>query len=381
MKKKVKIVIIAIIVILQVLICNISVTAVSDTSVDNNFETGIVDITIKEYQNYNGVEEPLSSSISIMPGQYVSQIPRIKNNGSECYVRVKLDCELSEILSLININDGWKLYKDGYYYYSSSLKTSDSVDLFTGFKIPEDLSNEYQGINFSINISADAIQSTNFKPDWNKDSPWGQVEILANTKDEGYTINTVSKVTPLSIIYNGDVSDLVTNSDDFFINFETMMPGDTYSDSINFKNIYDRDIKIFFSQESEESDLLKQISLKISTKDKVIYSGTLSDAVNSIELLAIDKNGSDSVDFEIIVPAELNNDYSLVKERVKWVFSVDKSNSTGTSNVNSEYTNIISDLVKGTIKTGSIFYIGIVAVVMISAFFIVCIIRRRRNND
>ena len=66
-----------------------------ETSVTNHFSTGVVDINLDEYElTANGGEEPFRDYTGkkgenplIMPGDDISKIPRITNDGNDCYVR------------------------------------------------------------------------------------------------------------------------------------------------------------------------------------------------------------------------------------------------------------------------------------------------------
>ena len=70
-----------------------------ETSVTNHFSTGVVDINLDEYElTANGGEEPFRDYTGkkgenplIMPGDDISKIPRITNDGNDCYVRAKLE--------------------------------------------------------------------------------------------------------------------------------------------------------------------------------------------------------------------------------------------------------------------------------------------------
>lgn len=49
--------------------------------------TGKVDICLKEYMLEEGKEVPWKNGKDVLPGGFVSKIPRIRNDGAECYVR------------------------------------------------------------------------------------------------------------------------------------------------------------------------------------------------------------------------------------------------------------------------------------------------------
>ena len=192
--------------LISVMLCasGTAVYAMPEASVENNFETGIVDISLHEYMlNESGEETEWVDPEAVLPGMQISKIPRITNEGNSCYVRVKLEFEGTEAVDeedLYGMDVNWTRAEDGYYYYKNILDESDSVDVFQGIRIPEDLSQEeMQGQIFSLNIDADAIQAANFTPDFDAVEPWGEVEILESTAEEGYDITAFKQGSNLSL--------------------------------------------------------------------------------------------------------------------------------------------------------------------------------------
>lgn len=314
--------------------------ALTSVEVVNNFETGIVDISLSEYSIVNGEETEWVDNPVIMPADKISKIPRISNQGNECYVRAKLTFrgipEISES-NLYGIGENWFKADDGYYYYREVLGEGDAVDLFKGVNIPEDLPQEYEGRSFNIDIEADAVQSKNFTPSFNSPAPWGNVEILKCEKEGKYDINYFKKPdnNGFEIVYQSDSGKLIKNSDDFFKNFPYMMPGDTYSDEVSIENSSSNSIKLYFRSEAEdESELLDKVLLTISTeiegKREVVYEGNLRAVELSKDVILgeIGSNGTGKFKFEISVPAELNNKYSFENSYVKWVFSTEPIKNT-----------------------------------------------------
>lgn len=63
------------------------VQAAAETSVTNQIETGVIDIELKEYQkDADGDIQPYEDNPVVLPGTHVSKIPRITNEGYDCYV-------------------------------------------------------------------------------------------------------------------------------------------------------------------------------------------------------------------------------------------------------------------------------------------------------
>lgn len=263
-----------------------------ETSVTNHFSTGVVDINLDEYElTANGGEEPFRDYTGkkgenplIMPGDDISKIPRITNDGNDCYVRAKLEFSGTDVdleKELYGFPSGWEKHDDGYYYYKNILNTGDKIDIFEGLKIPTDFPQTEEGKTFKLKIDVDAVQSKNFTPNWDDRSPWGDVEIQDCIRD-GYDIATFKKADNQSmrVEYQGSSKKLFSNPDDFFQNFPVMMPGDTYKESAGLVNNSKTPIKLYFRSEvTDKSELLDEVKIKIYAtidgKRSLIYNGPM----------------------------------------------------------------------------------------------------------
>ena len=70
--------------------------------------------------------------------------------------------------------------EDGYFYYKNILSDDDDpVVLFTKVNIPSGMGNEWSKEELSIDVTADAIQSKNFTPDFSDSSknPWPGITV------------------------------------------------------------------------------------------------------------------------------------------------------------------------------------------------------------
>lgn len=312
-----------------------SIYAFTEVSVVNNFSTGIVDIELDEYTIEDGKEKKWENIIKdVLPGDDIYKIPRILNHGNDCYVRAYVhfvDTPL-DVTCLKGMSDNWILAEDGYFYYKEILETGKSVDLFQGIKIPVDLTESAAESLFTIKVDVDAIQSNNFDPDYDSSNPWGEVQILECEKEGMYDINTFKKPDnkKFSITYEGDSNKLIKNEDDFFMNFPVLLPGDTYTDTLLFTNDSNRKVNLYFRTASPEgTDLLNKVTLKITKQigdnKEVIYDGDLraTKLYENMLLAVIDKGKSGSLTYEIHVPEELQNPYSIMEDYVMWVFATD----------------------------------------------------------
>ena len=230
-----------------VLFCTGTIHAMTSVDVTNRFDTGIVDIELSEYQLNGDKEEKWVDKTEILPADEISKIPRIHNDGNDCYVRAKItynDTTEIDDSCLYGMSDKWEKADDGYFYFTDILPHGEDVDIFQGIKIPVDFSQDNEGKSFSIDIDVDAIQSKNFVPQFTAASPWGSVEILECKKEGLYDISTFGQTDNKSfmIVYQGSSKELITNHTDFFGNIPYLMPGDVYKDSAKIINNSNNDI-------------------------------------------------------------------------------------------------------------------------------------------
>lgn len=140
-------------------------------AIDNVFAAGTVEIEVNE----NGFED----LTNVNPGDtHEKEVTIISNGSKQTYVRVSLTPEwigADELeLPLLNdniavasfeIGDDWIDGGDGYYYYKFILDDEDNetTPLITEvvFNGPA-MNNDYQGATFTLTVSADAVQASNY---------------------------------------------------------------------------------------------------------------------------------------------------------------------------------------------------------------------------
>jgi hypothetical protein len=302
----------------------------------SHVDTGVVNIVISEYTlDSNGETVPWIDGIPVSPGTTVSKIPYFTATGNDCYIRAKVEVdgikdEATPITNrdLYGISDKW-INVGEYYYYKTPLKTNESVDFFHGFTVPTTWNDKVNPSNigdwkFSMNVVVDAIQADNFLPDFESETPWGDVVIKDSIHKDGYDVNefTANKDTNMSIIIS-DYDNIIVEPEDFFEGLKTMVPGDSLTDSVEIDSRYNS--KLYFTTESlDDIDLLQNIKLLIvltrDGEDKVIYDGVLDSKIDNM-LLGEFKNGEKGkLSFSIYMPSELDNEYTLRDGTVKWTF-------------------------------------------------------------
>lgn len=150
--------------------------------IQNHIKTGKVKISLhiqRKEQN------------DVLPGEEISVIPEIQNQGINCYIRAKIYftdkdgtrrvCPPKYIQGLKT--NQWKKIKD-VYYYQSILKENETTTIFQSFLIPDQWANEYVRQGVELEVQAEAIQSKHFTPDFTSKDPWGNAEIEANVKEK-----------------------------------------------------------------------------------------------------------------------------------------------------------------------------------------------------
>ena len=144
---------------------------------------------IEKTKDKNGAEVdfPKEGISGVMPGDSVSKIVSVKNNGeATAWIRVWVNTAISEpgdpisnptIKNLpltINVdgkeipvvtytvdNTKWT-YEDGYYYFNKPVELGNSTDiLFEEVHFAKEMGNEYQNCKVMIDISAEAVQYAN----------------------------------------------------------------------------------------------------------------------------------------------------------------------------------------------------------------------------
>lgn len=215
-----------------------------------------------------------------------------------------------------------------------------------------------------------------------------------------YPINVQANV----VEYNGEEG-LIAAPNDFFLNLDELLPGDTKEDVAYIKNTTDSEIEVFFKTEPLDKteyyddidySLLQKIKLKISIKNsknsdkKILYDGSLGAELmnNYVSLGKYTKNFDGEFKFKIEVPTDLRNDYTLSTTKVKWVFAVNKtkdSENTNNDNEQKENNNKSEDKnsiekIFDVVKTGDniIYLIGLLVICIIMV--IILIIKNKKQT-
>lgn len=121
--------------------------------VENTFDVSEVDITVDE----DFEPEPPE------PGKVIKKAPKVQSSSDTyCYVRIRYNFSSSDAEALcepIEINYGWSLGADGYYYWDNVVEPGgETGTLFDYVKIKDGIKTD-DIIPFDILVYAEAVQT------------------------------------------------------------------------------------------------------------------------------------------------------------------------------------------------------------------------------
>jgi len=296
------------------------------------FETGAVDIKL-ESSLMHGTGLAGIGRNDVTPGQKVQLSMDICNKAEPCYVRARYGFSRYEDAledSIFGTPDNWMFNSyDGYWYCTSVLKGSDRMNFFKGFKVPGDIPLDDNG-GFTLTVKAEALQQSNFTPDYGSRDPWKGVRAEENTEISCYA--SAGPGDPeLKIVYEGEADRLICQPDDFFSGLPALMPGDSHKREIKLKNDSGSETELFFCSVSDDR-LAQKMDLTIFSEiggvNRQVYKGPLAsrpmDAKkNEILLGTLGAGEEGSMTFVLDVPEGLQNRYAAGKGSAEWIFSTE----------------------------------------------------------
>lgn len=297
-----------------------SISVVNTVGLDN------VHIAINQYDIVDGEHREIAANPIVVPSQVLHRVCEITNLANEAWIRVKVvyadDAPDVGDNFLIISSDKW-IKRGEYYYCTESVPNNGVVEFFSGINIPADWDSSYAGKKISFTVYADAVQEQNFTPDFSKDNeePWFGTIIEHRIHDD-YIVPRNTGNQNFQIIYKDGAEGLVKVGDDFFSNWSILMPGDVVTDKVFIRNNYALPTTIFFQiNDIDDSALLEKIQIRIYTDEGDIYNGSLKGNVrNEIKLVTLSQGEELVMHYELTVPAELTNEFSLANTKTEWVF-------------------------------------------------------------
>ena len=117
------------------------------------------------------------------------------------------------------------MYREPYWYYTEVLEEKEKVIFLRVFSFSEKATEETSGRESSLDVTAEAIQSANFRPDFLSKMPWEDqtAEVCIHVKD-GTEQEKERYYQNLSLKMEGRAGELVAVPGDFFVNLSELMP-------------------------------------------------------------------------------------------------------------------------------------------------------------
>lgn len=349
-----------------------------EASVTTELQSGGVSIRLIQYGD---LEQKTSrkSQENILPGQEVPLTTIIENLGEECFIRyclagnAKSEREIPDT-SFRGISEK-DIKKGDYVYVREKLKHGEKKQICTAFALPETWQQEEKD-EITVKVVVDAVQSRNFKPDFDSNTPWGDIAIQKVTEDEKNQLLRV--VVPqkgyCQVILEGDK--IVTVPESFFSDFGTIVPGDIMKGEITIENQCDGTEALYWKIDSEENQLLDHSELKIEKGNgEVLYEGLFRNFTDG-QYHLLEKyqtKAKDSLVFSIRFPEELDNTYRRLDSKMIWTFRA----------ISEEQESTFSETkINRPVKTGERNHMILFGMLLFSIIsFIIVLIRKRRHYE
>lgn len=336
-------------------------------------QSGVVDIHLKQYHIEKDQLVEGTSNTVLLPGEWYSMVPIVYNDGADSYIRIKIDVQVisdgvmleNAMLSvdhLTGLSRDW-IVKDSYMYYKNILHHNEAVQILDGIQIPTFWEEEYAGAKVNVVVTAEAVQSSAFSPDFQEEEPWGGF-VAETTKKDSYDWERLETTEQKGIVIEIDskAKSLIICPDGFLSNYTTLMPGGSVSDNIKIQNRSESQKELYLTIQTASDSvlLLPQLNLSISEQKedgttKQIYNGqyTGDDIQKGIKLGSFSKGESGTLVFSISMPSGLGNNYSLLSEESLWTFSVKESQEEWVEKTSEPKASVVGKMVRSiAAKTG-----------------------------
>lgn len=297
----------------------------NSVTITNNIASGAVCIAIEEYDiDDSGRRVECEALRHCVPGETIYRETNIINSGEDAWIRVRLerqsDAGIQELPdSMIGLaSDKW-LKRGDYFYYTEAVNHDQTIPFIKSISIPTTWTEGASKNTFAIISHAEAVQVRNFDPVWGADDPWfgTLIETSVHTRYDG---PTATEKQAFRVNFLGGIEGMVAYGDNFFSNWENMMPGDHLKDSMVVKNEYTSAVTVYFSAVTQADDeVLDDLIISIDCNDKFLYTGPLSSfTLKERELGVLMPGESMTLSYELIVPDALTNDFALKEITTRW---------------------------------------------------------------
>ena len=317
---------------------------VSSANVANRFSSGGINIEAECFREKDGRFVPAGELTVADLDSVVSYIPRITNRAEASYIRVRLEAESAgksiELLKeLYGVGNSWK-EAGGYMYCTEKLGHDETAELCRGFEIPDEW--DYRKENrLKVRLVADAVQAKNIYPDFDSETPWGDVAVERSEVKGQYTVRETVPVSgqgAVKIVCDRS-SGIAVSEDRMFseITDGAFMPGDERSGSLVIRNDRNHKVKVFFKAVCDSSELSQSMQLKICSRPngsgisgisagnvQTFYSGPMADRrLAEYRIIAeLDAGEEKQLDITASLPSTADNGCQLEESAQLWYFTV-----------------------------------------------------------
>lgn len=137
----------------------------------------------------------------------------------------------------------------------------------------------------------------------------------------------------VNVEYCGQADKILMSSEDLFVDFKDLMPGDTVTQTIHVQNSTDTKVKIYLRADAvaqEDREFLNQFRLKVTNADAEIFdapAGEQAGLAKEVLLGTFKKRGGTDLTVTLILPVEAGNICSNGKGTIPWTFIVEETGS------------------------------------------------------
>ena len=299
--------------------------------------SGKVAIHLEEYRMNGEKEVPWETEENVLPGGLISKIPRIVNDGADCYVRAKIVFTSEETsdqpLSADNLEGiGSEWVQDGEYFYCKEVvKSGESVDFFRGIRLPAEWKESPEAENrWQASVRAEAVQAECFFPDFSDSDPWGMKtkQFVIRQAMEGEAEEQDGDKDQMELVIASDLQGFTMEQEGCMKQLETFMPGKSQSGKVVIRNGADHKREVFFRAEAPQmTPLLEKMELTVQVREKdqiqILYQGTVTETMlkQNQSLGEILPGKDKQVEFLFFLPEEADNVYAAQTGQVKFWFT------------------------------------------------------------
>lgn len=351
--------------------------AEKEASVTSQIRSGGVALQMNRYADPEKTKE-WNDVGEVLPGQEIPMLTEVENLGEDCFIRFQVRAKSDGQREISTdcfggISEDW-VQKGEYFYSTEILERGEKKELFTSFTLPETWEQKDRE-TIQVFVTADAVQSRNFTPDFDSEYPWGEVRIQkVSGKENGDQLRTaVPQKGTCRVVVEGD--GIIIVPDTFFSEFGTMVPGDTIQGELQIDNWCAQTEAVYWKLDTGEEKLFDQAELQIEKQDgTVLYQGKLLEYPSGQYALLdrYPKDAKDRLTFTLHFPEEMDNAYRLLNAGLTWTFRAVSEEKEA---------EFLQEVQRETVKTGDeshlILFMFLLGAAMTAG---ILVIRRRRHG-